>query len=321
MNADPSLAGGEAEAGRGFRHAVLPYADDDEYLGALVPFIADGVRAGEPVMVAVPEPRAELISEHLGEAAGAVEIVDMAEIGRNPGRIIPAWQAFVDGHPARAVRGVGEPAWEGRSEAELEECQRHEQLLALAFTDVHDFNLVCPYDANRLPPAVVDRVCRSHPERADARGTSPCEAYEPPDRGPSPLAGRLPPPPPEAEQLEFGSDRDLRRVRALVTACARRAGLARDRCADLALAASELATNSLRHGGGHGRLWAWTEEGAIVCELADRGSIKDPLAGRRVPSPIQERGWGLYLVHLLCDLVEVRSGEVGTRIRIRMIAG
>jgi hypothetical protein len=40
-----------------------------------------------------------------------VKFVDMAKLGRNPARIIPAWQKFVDQHSGygRPVRGIGEP--------------------------------------------------------------------------------------------------------------------------------------------------------------------------------------------------------------------
>ncbi len=51
----------------------------------------------------------------------------MRVLGSNPACIIPAWRRFLaewapDGRP---VRGIGEPIWVGRSEAELTECQLH----------------------------------------------------------------------------------------------------------------------------------------------------------------------------------------------------
>ncbi len=57
----------------------------------------------------------------------------MAELGRNPARIIPEVQAFTDKHPGQRVRFVGEPIWPGRSAAEICEATRHEALLNLAF--------------------------------------------------------------------------------------------------------------------------------------------------------------------------------------------
>ena len=40
------------------------------------------------------------------------------------------------------------------------------------------------------------------------------------------------------------------------------------------LAVDELAANSIRHGGGRGVVRLWTEDGALVCDVRDRGSIE-----------------------------------------------
>ena len=74
----------------------------------------------------------------------------------------------------------------------------------------------------------------------------------------------------------------------------------------LELAASELATNSIRYGGGSGTVAMWVEPGAVVVEFSDAGHILDPLTGRFTPSLEQEGGRGIYLVHQICDLVQVR---------------
>jgi anti-sigma regulatory factor (Ser/Thr protein kinase) len=97
---------------------------------------------------------------------------------------------------------------------------------------------------------------------------------------------------------------------------ARSCGLPADRVDALALAASELATNSIRHGGGTGTVAMWLEPGAVVVEFTDGGRLLDPLVGRTMPPPEQVGGRGLYLVNQVCDLVQVRSSPEGTTIRI-----
>ena len=77
----------------------------------------------------------------------------------------------------------------------------------------------------------------------------------------------------------------------------------------LELAASELATNSVRHGGGTGTVAMWLEPGAVVVEFSDAGHLADPLTGRLTPPLDSEGGRGLYLVNQLCDLVQVRSSD------------
>ncbi|GAB2329980.1 hypothetical protein STREPTOSP366_51430 [Streptomyces variabilis] len=78
-----------------------------------------------------------------------------------------------------------------------------------------------------------------------------------------------------------------------------------------------MATNSIRHGGGHGVLRTWSEERRLVCEFRDAGYVADPLSGRTMPTARQVGGRGLWLVHQLCDLVEIRSTpHDGTTVRL-----
>jgi anti-sigma regulatory factor (Ser/Thr protein kinase) len=93
---------------------------------------------------------------------------------------------------------------------------------------------------------------------------------------------------------------------------------AADRSADLVLAVSELAANTLRHAQAGGTLRAWQSGGDLCCEVRDHGTITDPLAGRHAPSGGQAGGQGLWLVNQVCDLVQLRSGPAGTTIRLSM---
>jgi anti-sigma regulatory factor (Ser/Thr protein kinase) len=99
------------------------------------------------------------------------------------------------------------------------------------------------------------------------------------------------------------------------------AGLSRERTTDLVLAASELAANSVRHGGGSGASSFWREPGALVVEVADAGRIEEPLVGRVRPTPTQHGGRGLWMANQVCDLVRIRSGATGTAVRLHMSLG
>lgn len=85
---------------------------------------------------------------------------------------------------------------------------------------------------------------------------------------------------------------------------------------DLLLAVHEVVVNSLLHGGGSGRLRLWSDPAAVVCEIRDRGRILDPLVGRRMPSHTAESGRGLWMVHQLVDLAQIRSSGRGTIVRM-----
>jgi anti-sigma regulatory factor (Ser/Thr protein kinase) len=303
----------------GFRHEALFYEEPDEFLAGTVPFIRGGLNRGEPVLVALAEDKIALLEGELGADAEAVEFVDMAPLGRNPARIIPVWREFV----ARAdeaglsMRGIGEPAWSGRSPQELCECDHHESLLNLAFADTQGFTLLCPYDAAALDDEVLDAARRNHPLVVENGESQASDAYLAPELAPAPLQAPLPPIPAGAAALSFG-DGGLPLVRAFVCEHAGAAGIEGERMADFVLAVNELASNSMLHGGGEGTLRAWRDELAVHCEVEDTGRLDDPLLGRTRPTPAQEYGRGLWLVHQLCDLVQLRSGPGGTVARVSM---
>jgi anti-sigma regulatory factor (Ser/Thr protein kinase) len=116
-------------------------------------------------------------------------------------------------------------------------------------------------------------------------------------------------------QLGSGS---LTGLRDLVSRHAAAAGLDSSRAADLVLAVDELATNSLRHGGGRGTLRIWRDDGTLVCEVRDAGRIENPMAGRERPPPERDGGRGLWMVNQLCDLVQLRSFPDGVTVRVHM---
>jgi anti-sigma regulatory factor (Ser/Thr protein kinase) len=111
---------------------------------------------------------------------------------------------------------------------------------------------------------------------------------------------------------------DLGALRSLVAEQGAGAGLDPARSADLVFAVNEIATNSVRHGGGQGELELWTDHQRVVAEVRDRGEIRDPLVGRVNPDEARFEGLGLWLVNQMCDLVQVRSGDGGTIVRVHV---
>jgi anti-sigma regulatory factor (Ser/Thr protein kinase) len=300
-----------------YRHEAYLYRGAEEFLAGTVPFVREGIASGQPVMVAVVEPRAGLLREALGADAAEVEFVDMAVLGRNPARIIPGWRRFLDEHcrDEQPVRGIGEPIWSGRRAAEVAECQLHEALLNLAVDPDTPMWLRCPYDVEALDPAVVEEAHRSHPILVELDSYAGSRWYGGAHHVSDSFGAGLPEPPEHVEGVEFGWA-DLAPVRDAIAAHAAVAGLDAERTWELALAAHEVAVNSVRHGGGRGTLRVWREPEALCCEIRDSGRIDDPLAGRRPPVGDQEDGRGLWLANQLCDLVQVRSGPEGTAVRI-----
>lgn len=302
-----------------FHHEAFLYNDGAQFLEGTLDFIRAGATTAEPTLVVLAAAKNEALKARLGPGAARVEFADMAEVGANPARIIPTWRRFADVCEARGgpFRGIGEPIWAGRSADELVECQRHEALLNLAFAETSGFRLLCPYDTRALPPDVLDEAHRSHPSVAQGAGASASEQYRDLGAVAAPFDSPLEEPDSVLDELavEPGS---LVAARTLVVCHALESGVAPARAEELATAVNEIATNSLVHGGGRGSLRVWRKDHSFVCEVRDLGRIDDPLAGRVAPPGEQEGGRGLWLANQLCDLVQVRSFEAGSVVRLHM---
>ncbi|WP_304511464.1 sensor histidine kinase [Amycolatopsis sp. TNS106] len=299
-----------------FSHVGLLYSGDSEYLGGTIPYILEGLKHDEPVAVAVPRRNLALIEAALGDAAAEVELIDMSEAGRNPGRILPGvLLAFANNRPG-PVRIIGEPIWAGRSAAEYPACAQHEALINFAFTD-RDLGILCPYDRTRLGDDVLADAERTHPTLSGADGDRPSAGYAPDavvEKYNLPL-----PEPRSADAFRFDLGR-LAAVRRFAQNRAEESGLAQGRVEDLVLAVAELSANSVLHGSGNGVVRVWREEDHVLCEVIDEGTLSDPLAGRRPASPGQLGGRGLVLVNQVADLVRqyLRPGSTVTRIYFRV---
>jgi anti-sigma regulatory factor (Ser/Thr protein kinase) len=161
-------------------------------------------------------------------------------------------------------------------------------------------------DANRTDPLLP----LAGTLRAGCRVSGPDQAV--PSRPSRPL------PPPDIVPVFHTYRTDLSKVRALVMQQSRAAGLTEERANDLVLAVSEVAANTLRHTDSFGTLAIWYDQDEIICELHDEGVITDPEAGQRRPAADATGGHGLWLVRQVCDLVELRSDQTGTTIRMHM---
>jgi anti-sigma regulatory factor (Ser/Thr protein kinase) len=304
---------------RTFRHEALFYSGAAEFVDRTGSFIRDAVHADEPILVVVSAEKIDRLREALGADAKEVRFADMKDVGRNPARIIPAWNAFVSEHAgsARRFRGVGEPIWASRTPDELAECERHEALLNLAFADASAWWLACPYDKEVLEPSVVEEARRNHPFFSDDGVRRESGTYRGLETVAQPFDLALPEPDVRPQEMDFGKN-DLHAVRRFIARHAAASGLSPARAEDLLLAADELVANSVRHAGGRGVLRIWQDGDTLLCEVRDSGRIDQPLAGREQPLPMQESGFGLWLVNNLCDLVQVRTFPTGSVVRVHM---
>jgi len=306
-------------AGDKFRHEAMFYSGWAEFVSGTVPFIKQGVAAGEAVLVVESAQKIDVLRSALDRDADGVMFADMAEVGANPARIIPAWQDFVrqHGQSGRDLRGIGEPIWKGRTADELVECQRHESLLNVAFGTGRPWLLLCPYDVENLPADVIVEARRSHEFVVEGMSASHSELY----RGLEASGGRfdspLPEPPADVRRIVFDAD-SLLSLRRHAAGFAVSNGLSARRATELVTAINEVASNSILHGGGTGSMRMWRDASGLLCEISDAGVLDKPLADRTRPGSATRDARGLWLANQLCDLVQVRTLPTGTSVRLHL---
>ncbi|MGH3969822.1 MAG: anti-sigma factor RsbA family regulatory protein, partial [Mycobacterium sp.] len=294
----------------------LLYHSEREYLDSLVRFISEGLDRAQPVLVAVPGNKLAPLSGALGDAVGDVAMLDITEVGRNPGRILAAELAFVDEHRDRPVRMIAEPVWAGRTAAEYHACLQHEALANIAFAGC-DVTGLCPYNASRLDETALADVRTTHPliwEHGTQHRSPDYSLESALDQSNQPLATN-----PVAVTYTVCEPADLAGARRCGTRYGRLLGMSADRIADLQLITTELASNSLDHGGGICRLAFWHDAGHLVCEARDIGYLSDPLVGRRPPA--DGGPFGLFVVNAIADLVRTHTSPSGTTIHAYLRLG
>jgi hypothetical protein len=296
-----------------YRHEAFLCRDPADFTASMVAFVDDGLKAGEPVMVAVTPQHTRWLREALSRP-DKVDFVDMAKLGRNPARIIPAWREFVTARstPSHPVRGIGEPIWPDRHAEELLECQLHEALLNVAIDPETPLWLICPYDVGALSPAVVDEAHRSHPvivESGIHRGSAHYAGRAHVD---TLFAAELARPGARAREAVF-TNVTVDRLPGYVKLELYVAGLTVDQAGHLAAATKRLAIDSLHRGSTQVTIRIWKETYALICEVTDDAHVTDPLTGRNPPAKEHE---GLWQANQASDLVQLRSTPAGTIIRI-----
>jgi anti-sigma regulatory factor (Ser/Thr protein kinase) len=320
----PPAGGGTAPWARAphepFCHHALLYEGEPRYLESATAFVREGVRRGDQVLVLAGSDRLAALREVLGPVPSAVHLCDVGRRGANPARVLALWRDFVDSlaRDDRA-RGMAEPVSTDGGLVLSAERAIHESLLNLAFAESRPFWLVCPYDVSAVVRSGAALESSHHFLTRDPDAPRASPAYRPVDPGHvfGATAGALPPPAPGAEHVTVGRE-GMRALRRRVGEWAAELGIGESRAADFALAVHEVAANSVRHGGGVGRVALWHERGTLLCDVADRGHFDSPLAGRVRPSAAGAAGRGLWMANQLCDLVQIRSSTEGTVVRLHI---
>jgi DcmR-like sensory protein/histidine kinase-like protein len=300
---------------RTYAHGALIYRSEQEYLSAVVPFIAHGLDLDQAVWTTAPARHLRALRSALGTPP-ALRLVDSRDWYTKPSAPLAGYLSFIEGQVAagRSVRIAGELVWPWGIAA-AREWARYESILNVVLEGL-PVQVFCTYNSARLPQSAIDAACATHPSVMVEAGTSPSDRYQTPERwleDPSSLAI-----PNKLRTRRYDPPGVLAPVEGLA-AEARRRGLDEGLVQTLMAAASDIIANAFAHSGSPVFVAAWSHGDDFICQIEQQGSgPADRLAGYRLPTSTATSGWGLWLARRRSDLVEVGTGRDGTAVRLSM---
>jgi transcriptional regulator with XRE-family HTH domain len=167
-----------------FEHQVLLYGSDDELLATVVPFLQEGLRRSDALLVVTSRAHIARVGDALGDDASRVLLADAGEWYSSPSAAVQRYRTFIDDRLEDGfgwVRIVGEPVWAGRSAAEIKAWTRYESVLNLSFA-MSPATVVCPYDTRLVPAGVALDAQRTHPGCLHAGVSTMNASYLPPEQ-------------------------------------------------------------------------------------------------------------------------------------------
>lgn len=97
------------------------------------------------------------------------------------------------------------------------------------------------------------------------------------------------------------------------------AGLPAPRVVDLLLAVNEAVSNVLEHGGGQGSVTIANDDHALTVEVLDHGGMLGAEhLPRNPPAPLQNRGYGLWIISQVCDELTIHREPGRSLMTMRM---
>ena len=308
--------GGAARGEVGHFHEAGFYGSDAEFAALIVPFVEEGVAAGEPVIIGYDDRKSVLLRSWLADPS-AVSFIGDTSLYATPARAIAAYRELFEIHVARGagqIRIAGDVPHPGNG-GRFEGWDRYEWAVNTVWQDFPVWGR-CLYDTSTAPPAVLDIVERTHPRLVSPSGRQriseryqPTPAFEGLPATPDPLEATMP-----IVELTDRTAANARQALAIVG----RGLIADATLTDLILATTEAVSNAILHGELPITVRIWDAPDRIVVSVHDRGpGPADPLAGLVPASYSRIPGWGLWLMHQFdVDIALIRTGD-GFTVRLR----
>ncbi len=298
----------------GLRHDAFLYESDDAFGERMVPFITDGLEAGDATVAVTTRQNISLLRGALGAEGERVSFLDRDEWYSRPAKVIAGYDKTLRDllrAGALRVRVVGEVQF-GSTPAEWDEWTVYESLLNRVFA-ARPVWIMCPYDARALSDAVMLGAAHTHSQVVtDEWHDSP--HYDDPEQ----LVRALTPVPDALPQLRLVPlDADQHAFRARLGREMAADGVPDAEAGDMLLAATEILANLTRHGDGPGAMRVGRVDERFVFELSDRGpGLDDPFAGYMPPIPTQVGGFGLWVARQITWRLDLLTSPDGLTVRL-----
>jgi anti-sigma regulatory factor (Ser/Thr protein kinase) len=312
------VRGGTPDARR-FCHDALLFDSPAELVDIAVPFLREGLAAGDGAVIATSPRTAEVLCDAL-DGDPRVQVLPRGDV--YVPRTATAITAFrqLSEHRIREgghVRVIGQIDY-GPTGRDWLEWQRYEAVINEALAGWPLWGL-CVFDTQHLPEPILDSAVRTHQRLVAGDGWADNPRYtEPADYVRAlPIA---------AEPLESSPPRlwapdvaDFIGLRHAVAAELATVDAPRDLVEDFLLAVDEMTSNAVRHGLPPVDLRLWIGSDRIVCVVGDGGpGWDDPFAGYGPAhgDDLSRGGMGLWLARQLCDHVDIQYDGSGVRVRL-----
>jgi anti-sigma regulatory factor (Ser/Thr protein kinase) len=307
---------GAASGHVGHFHEAGFYSSDAEFRALIVPFVEEGIAAGEPVIIGYDNRKSGLLKSWLADPS-PVEFIADNSLYATPARAITTYRRLFEFHlamGAEQIRIAGDVPHPGNGRR-FEGWDRYECAINTLWQNVPVWGF-CLYDTATAPAVVLDAVERTHPRIISSSGERyPSGRYQTAAqfRGLAAAADPLE----QTTPLVELANRPPADARHALTRLGRGV-LPDDVLDDLLTGTSEAVTNALVHGDPPATVRIWATPSRVVVQVHDNGpGPADPLAGLTPPaSGIEHAGLGLWLTHQLDIDVALIRGDRGFTVRL-----
>src|SRR4051812_47933440 len=270
-----------------YTHEALFFDSRRALLEAAVPWLCEGLEAGEHVALVCTDEHNTALADVLGRDPH-VMVLPRTRIYRRAVDAVAFYHDLITARVAAGqprVRLVGEVGFDTGPRGHDEWC-RFEAVCHHALAPLPLWS-VCAYDTQVLPRPLLDSAWVTHPWLRAGGERARNGDFVQPARLLRDLVRPLAPPAAEVSTLTLTVPGELPQLRRWLRSRLGLAQVGTEAAEHAVLAVDEVAANGLRHGRPPVEVALWQTTAGVVCDVTDRGTgIIDPLAGYTPPEPL-----------------------------------